>query len=78
MRTIVLLPHTGGHEMDSYRLYFFNPRGGHIKNVREFAAEQDAAAIDEAERVRGDGPMELWCRTRIVKMWPVPPSNESV
>lgn len=67
--------------MDSYRLYFFNLQSGRIVNFQEFEAQHDAAAMDEAERVRGDGPMELWSRTRKVEKWPAlfaSPSIESV
>jgi hypothetical protein len=56
--------------MDGYRLYFLDLRSGHINNFREFEAEHDAAALDAAERLRGQGPMELWCRTRKVEEWP--------
>jgi hypothetical protein len=66
--------------MDGYRLYFLDPRGGRIKSFRELEAEHDSAAINEAERLRSDGPMELWCRTRKVEQWPAllaPPSQKS-
>ena len=56
--------------MDGYRLYFLDLRNGHIKHFRETMAEHDAAATDAAERLREDGPMELWCRTRKVEEWP--------
>jgi len=55
--------------MPGYRLYFMDARSGHIENFREFEAEHDGVAIDACERWRGDGPMELWCRTRKVERW---------
>ena len=58
--------------MDSYELYFLNPKGNHIRRFREFEAEHDFAALVEAERLRGDGPMELWCHNRKVEKWLAP------
>src|SRR5436190_20383396 len=54
-------------EMDVYRLYFLDPRSGRIRGFHEFEAEHDAAAIEKAERMRVDDPMELWCRARKVE-----------
>ena len=51
------------------RLYFLDGSNGRIRDFREFEAEDDAAAIDDAESGRMDGPMELWCRTRKVRNW---------
>jgi hypothetical protein len=56
--------------MAGYRIYFLDLRHGHIKNFRQFVAEHDAAAMVTAERLREEGPMELWCRTRKVEEWP--------
>ena len=44
--------------MQQYRLYFVDLPTGRIKNSQELEAENDAAAVIEAERRRGDGPME--------------------
>jgi hypothetical protein len=56
--------------MDGYRLYFFDPQRGRIQSFREFEAEHDGAALEEADRLRSVGPMELWCHARKVKQWP--------
>ena len=61
--------------MENYRLYYLDPRGGHFMGFREFEAEFDAAAVEKAERLRDDEPMELWCRARRVKKWPASPSK---
>ena len=55
--------------MLNYRLYFLDGSSGRIRDFREFEAEDDAAAIDDAEMGRTDDPMELWCRTRKVQHW---------
>ena len=56
--------------MQSYRLYFLNSQGGHIRTFQQFDAEDDESAIVTAERFRGEGPMELWCSARRVEKWP--------
>jgi len=45
--------------MQCYRLYFVDLTTGRVKNVQEFEAENDGTAMVEADRLRGDGPMEL-------------------
>ena len=55
--------------MLNYRLYLLDGSNGRIRDFREFEAQDDAAAIDDAENGRTDGPMELWCRTRKVRNW---------
>ena len=56
--------------MQSYRLYFLDAQGRHIKTFQQFDAEDDGSALEAAERFRSDGPMELWCSTRRVEKWP--------
>ena len=60
----------GGHQMQSYRLYFVDLPTGRVKNVQEFEAGNDSEALVEADRMRGDGPMELWCQARRIVKWP--------
>ena len=55
--------------MRYYRLYFMDRFSGHIDHFREFEAENDAAALETAERWREDRPMELWNRERKLKRW---------
>jgi hypothetical protein len=50
-----------------YRLYFLNPRSGHIIRFAEFEAVDDEAAIALAAEQEGPQPLELWCRQRKVK-----------
>jgi hypothetical protein len=69
----------GGH-LTSYRLYFLDPQSFRILGFEEIEAESDAAAIVQAEKRRGDKPMELWCRARKVQHWPAQfasPSNQA-
>ena len=56
--------------MHSYRLYFVDLPSGRVKTFREFEADNDGAAMIEADRLRSDGPMELWCRARRIVKWP--------
>ena len=49
--------------MRNYRLYVVDLFTGDVKNHQEFEAESDSAATVEADRLRGNAPMELWCRT---------------
>ena len=56
--------------MLDYRLYFIDAQSGHIKSCREFAAEDDIRAIQDSERCRDGGPMELWRGTHKVEHWP--------
>jgi hypothetical protein len=50
-----------------YRLYFMDPRSGHIAAFESIEAAHDAAALVAAERHRGWQPLELWCRGRKVQ-----------
>lgn len=50
--------------MNEYRLYFL--RAGHIVRAESFEAEDDAAALAQAEARRGGQAAELWSRARMV------------
>jgi hypothetical protein len=56
--------------MPKYRLYFLDLSSGRIKEHQDFLADDDNAAMIEAERLRSAAPMELWCNTRRVVKWP--------
>ena len=60
--------------MPDYRLYLMN-EGGHIVQVGEFDADDDASAIAAVNRARGNGQMELWCGTHKVMHWDASPVN---
>ncbi len=55
--------------MGYYRLYFFRLETGHIREVREFEAPHDFAAIYEAAKWRSNESMELWSGDRKVTRW---------
>ena len=57
--------------MRNYRLYFVDLFTGDVKGHQEFEAENDSAATVEADRLRGNAPIELWRRTRRIAKWPV-------
>ena len=50
-----------GEAMAYYRLYFMDPRSGHIAAFEEIEADCDEQAIAETEKYRGWQPLELWC-----------------
>lgn len=50
--------------MAHYRLYFMNPRNGHIERFESIEAEGDGAAAAAADAHQGRQPMELWCGGR--------------
>ena len=52
--------------MADYRLYFLD-RANHIKNVVEFASDDDGAAAEHALRHADGRAMELWSRDRLVR-----------
>lgn len=56
--------------MTYYRLYFFRSETGRIREVREFEAPHDFAAIWECAIWRSDEFMELWSGARKVTHWP--------
>ena len=64
-----------------YRLYFMNPRNGHIERFESIAAEGDAAAMMAADAHQGRQPMELWCGGRKVARFeavlPSPPPKRA-
>ncbi|HMI41471.1 MAG TPA: hypothetical protein VK485_09615 [Sphingomicrobium sp.] len=63
--------------MPGYRLYFMDIRG-HIAHAREFVANDDITAIENANESSQLAPMELWCRHRRVQQWDsVPPAKSS-
>ena len=55
--------------MAYYRLYFLDGCTGRIREFREFEAEDDSAAVAQANRWRSIGPMELWSHQRKVRCW---------
>ena len=55
--------------MAHYRLYFFRSPTDHIREVREFEATHDFAAISQAAKWRSNEAMELWSGTRKVTRW---------
>jgi len=63
-------PTAGVVGMLYYRLYFFD-RHSHIDHFREFEAQDDARAIDIAERWIAGQVTELWNRERRLKRWEI-------
>ena len=65
--------------MAYYRLYFLDGFG-HIQQFREFEADEDAVAIEQADEWRTLAGMELWSERRKVRSWealgPLAPSPE--
>ena len=55
--------------MAYYRLYFLNGPSGRIQEFREFEADDDWAALEQAAGWRSISPMELWCGGRKVRSW---------
>lgn len=73
-RTIAVFRRGGGGKMiqqklNFYRLHFINRATGMIGHTHEFFAEDDEAAIRFAEVWAEDAPMELRCRSTLVKRW---------
>ncbi len=56
----------GAQPVAYYRLYFMDPRSGHITAYESIEAADDEAATAGAERHRGWQPLELWCQGRKV------------
>ena len=56
--------------MAYYRLYFFRSQTGRIREVREFEAPHDFAAIGQSAEWRSEEFMELWSGARKVTRWP--------
>jgi hypothetical protein len=55
--------------MTYYRLYQLDAVGAHIESAHEFEADNDAAAMAEAEQWLGLRPMELWRGPYKVQHW---------
>ena len=55
--------------MSGYRLYFLDRYSGHIDRRRDFLADSDAEAIEQADGYRLTQPMELWQGARKLKRW---------
>lgn len=53
--------------MAYYRLYFMDPRSGHISAFEAIEAEDDETAVRLAEAHLGWQPLELWCQGRKVR-----------
>ncbi len=51
--------------MTYYRFYFLDGTG-HIVRAQEFDAADDVAALEAAQKLCGDGAMEVWDGTRCV------------
>lgn len=54
--------------MSGYRLYFLDA-AEHIFRSEEFHAFDDEGAEAFAQKYAGEGPVELWCRNRLIKRW---------
>ena len=57
--------------MRTYRLYFMNPKNGHIVDRRVFEAVNDLAAIQYVARLDDPRQMELWDMHKKVRRWEV-------
>jgi hypothetical protein len=58
-----------GRIMGYYRLYIFRSQTGRIREVREFEASHDFAAISQSAKWRAHEAMELWYGARKVSRW---------
>ena len=56
--------------MAYYRLYFFRSETAHIREVREFEAPHDFAALQQSAAWRSGEMMELWSGSRRIGRWP--------
>ncbi len=52
--------------MTYYRLYFMDPRSGHICRFEEFETAAEDEAIERAEQACRASPVELWSGRRKV------------
>jgi hypothetical protein len=64
--------------MAHYRLYFMHRFSGHIGELREFFADDDAAALRIAERCCNGQPMELWGGAHKLKHWKADPEGAPI
>jgi hypothetical protein len=53
--------------MARYRLYFINPAPRHVRDVMEFDAQDDAAAIQWTAEAADGRATELWQSERLVE-----------
>lgn len=60
--------------MAYYRLYFMDPRSGHIIAFEPIEVAGDEAAIAHAEKHVGWQPLELWCEGRKVHRFEAVPA----
>ena len=59
--------------MAYYRLYFMDPRSGHIAAFESIEAADDDAAAAAAEKHLGWQALELWCGGRKVQRFEAVP-----
>ena len=57
--------------MKTYDLYLFVSEGGIIRGWHSFEAESDEAAIEVADSLVQQAPLELWREESLVKRWEV-------
>ena len=55
--------------MKTYDLYLFVADGELIRGWHSFEAQSDEAAIEVAERLAQQVPLELWREESLVKRW---------
>lgn len=59
--------------MSYYRLYRLAEPGGKFVGFEEIEAEDDIAAVDQAEAYLGRQALELWCgKRKVTSFAPVP------
>lgn len=64
---MIVSPFGGAGVVTYYRLYFMDPRSGHIAAFESLEADDDDAAVAAAEKHLGWQPLELWCQGRKVQ-----------
>lgn len=64
-----MLPQRGAVLAKDYRLYFLDDYSGHIDEVEEIVAADDAEAMKIATARSGRRAMELWHRHHKLKHW---------
>jgi hypothetical protein len=55
--------------MKTYDLYLFAPDGKVIRGWHKFEASDDEAAIETAQALVRQPPVELWQQSMLVKRW---------
>lgn len=53
--------------MSYYRLYVLSGPDGRFVGFEEIEAEDDVAAVRQADQFIGERPLELWCGSRKVR-----------